>query len=73
MQGLCSCGSGKPRRRLYDAAGIFCASVCDACEAKRRQSLNPYIFEPGTRYAKTGEEIHIPAQVTSRRISKLLP
>lgn len=40
----CSCGSGLPRRALYDARGIFCAYVCDACEARKRAGFRPGIF-----------------------------
>ena len=41
---LCSCGSGKPRRELKDARGIFCAFVCDRCEWVRRSEFNGEIF-----------------------------
>jgi hypothetical protein len=41
---LCYCGSGKPRRDLVDARGIFCAYVCDACEAEKRKGYRPEIF-----------------------------
>jgi len=40
----CSCGSGKSRRDLTDARGIFCAYVCDACEAEKRARYRPEIF-----------------------------
>jgi hypothetical protein len=53
---LCFCGSGKERYQLVDAAGIFCAYVCEACEAKKRRTYNPIIFESGTVYSATGEE-----------------
>ena len=32
----CPCGSGEPRRPLYDARNIFCTYVCDACEGEKR-------------------------------------
>ena len=41
----CKCGSGKPRYELIDAAGLFCAFVCEDCEAKEKQKWNPRIFE----------------------------
>lgn len=56
MTKLCRCGSGEPRRELKDAAGIFCAFVCDACERQTRAKYNPAIFNPRGRYAVTGEE-----------------
>jgi hypothetical protein len=37
----CPCGSGLPRRELKDARGIFCTSVCDQCEAKKKKGLRP--------------------------------
>ena len=40
----CRCGSGEPRRELRDAMNIFCAFVCDACEAAKRAEFNPSIF-----------------------------
>ena len=40
----CTCGSGLPRRELIDAAGIFCAFVCDKCEKHKRMIFNPRIF-----------------------------
>jgi len=52
----CPCGSGHPRRELVDAAGIFCAFVCDACEGAKRAGFNPRIFDGGSRYAATGAE-----------------
>jgi hypothetical protein len=36
---ICSCGSGRPRRALHDARGIFCTYVCDRCEAARRREF----------------------------------
>lgn len=44
----CPCGSGEPRRELKDAHGIFCAFVCDTCEARRRATFSPAIFDPRT-------------------------
>ena len=40
----CPCGSGEPRRELRDAMSIFCAFVCDACEAGKRTEFDPRIF-----------------------------
>ncbi len=40
----CRCGSGEPRRELRDAHNIFCAFVCDACEAEKRAEFDPRIF-----------------------------
>jgi hypothetical protein len=68
---LCSCGSGKPRRQLCDAAGIFCCYVCDDCEAERRKGYRPEIFEPGTPYAASGNEADI-EEVLIQRIDALL-
>lgn len=56
MTRTCTCGSGLEGRELVDAAGIFCAFVCDQCEAEKRGKFNPRIFDGGTRYAATGEE-----------------
>jgi hypothetical protein len=42
--GLCHCGSGKYRRELKDARGIFCTFVCDDCERRRRAEFLPEIF-----------------------------
>jgi hypothetical protein len=44
MQRTCACGSGKPKRDLIDARGIFCAYVCDDCEASRRGKYRDEIF-----------------------------
>lgn len=41
----CSCGSGKSRRPVYDAAGIFACYVCDACERERRGVFRPEVLE----------------------------
>ena len=38
------CGSGAPRRELRDAMNIFCAFVCDGCEAEKRAAFDPRIF-----------------------------
>lgn len=40
----CPCGSGLESRELYDARGIYCARVCDLCEARKRASFRPDIF-----------------------------
>jgi hypothetical protein len=40
----CSCGSGKPRRVLEDARGIFVAYVCDECEKRIKAQYRPDIF-----------------------------
>lgn len=56
---LCPCGSGNSRRELKDAAGIFCTFVCDSCEAAKRAKFNPAIFEQGSQYAITGQELDI--------------
>ena len=40
----CRCGSSEPRRELRDAQNIFCAFVCDACEAEKRAEFDPRIF-----------------------------
>jgi hypothetical protein len=45
---LCPCGSGHIRRELFDAHGIFCAFVCDACEARKRAVYDPKIFTAAT-------------------------
>ena len=44
----CLCGSGHPRRDLRDAHGIFCAFVCDACEARKRWQFDQRIFVSST-------------------------
>ena len=33
------------RHALYDARGIFCAYVCDKCEAEKRRGYRAEIFE----------------------------
>ncbi len=40
----CLCGSSQPRRELRDAMNIFCAFVCDACEAEKRAEFDQRIF-----------------------------
>jgi hypothetical protein len=40
----CNCGSGLAREELVDARGIFCAFVCNQCEAKKRAGYRPEIF-----------------------------
>jgi hypothetical protein len=45
---LCFCGSGHIRRELCDAHGIFCAFVCDACEARKSAVYDPKIFDAAT-------------------------
>lgn len=55
----CTCGSGKERYDLTDAAGIFCTFVCESCESERRKRYDPAIFRTVSRYALTGEESDI--------------
>lgn len=52
----CRCGSGLFDYDLSDAAGIFCAYVCEKCEPEVRRKYNPAIFNAGTVYSGTGEE-----------------
>ena len=33
------------RRALHDARGIFCAYVCDKCEAEKRREFRADIFD----------------------------
>ena len=40
----CRYGSGEPRRELRDAHNIYCAFVCDDCEAEKRAEFDPRIF-----------------------------
>lgn len=40
----CSCGSGRPRRSLYDARNIFCCYICDTCETVQRSKYRAEIF-----------------------------
>lgn len=42
---LCNCESGKEKRPLFDARGIFCIYVCNACEEEKRKIFRPEIFE----------------------------
>ena len=44
MTKLCHCRSGKPRRELIDARGIFCTFVCDDCEKEKRRRFRADIF-----------------------------
>jgi hypothetical protein len=44
MDKPCDCGSGLHRYELRDAANIFCAFVCEKCEAKKKAKFNPRIF-----------------------------
>lgn len=52
----CPCGSGQPRFEIVDAAGIFCAFACDACEDEKRARFDPRIFDSRSTYTLTGEE-----------------
>jgi hypothetical protein len=52
----CRCGSGHDHYPLLDAAGIFCAYVCEACEPERRKKYDPAIFDSRRAYAATGNE-----------------
>ena len=56
MKTCSRCNNGKIRYELKDAAGIFCSFVCEDCEQYVRNEYKPSIFEPGTRYAQSGEE-----------------
>ena len=56
----CSCGSGKERRELLDAAGIFCTFICDDCEEEKRSRFRSIIFDPDSTYAATGDEEDLP-------------
>lgn len=51
MTKLCTCGSGKERFELRDARGIFCAFVCDDCEARKRAGYRPEIFTNAAYHA----------------------
>lgn len=51
MERLCFCGSELPRFELIDARGIFCAYVCDSCEAEKRSRYRPEIFDDGDYWA----------------------
>jgi hypothetical protein len=41
----CPCGSGRAKRELKDARGIFCTFLCDKCEADKRLKFRGEIFE----------------------------
>jgi hypothetical protein len=46
----CGCGSGQPRRPLFDGNGLFCAYVCDGCVARVKARYRPEIMNrPYTR------------------------
>ena len=45
----CSCGSGLPKRPLYDAQRIFCCYICDKCAAERRARFRPEILRGYTQ------------------------
>jgi hypothetical protein len=53
---LCRCESGLERYELTDAAGIFCAYVCENCEAEEKKKWNPQIFRSPSAYAVYGDE-----------------
>jgi hypothetical protein len=55
----CRCGSGLLDFELLDAAGIFCAYVCEKCEGAARARFDPAIFDSRSTYSETGEEIDI--------------
>ena len=40
----CSCGSGLPRKAVYDARNIFVAYVCAKCRKQRLKGFRPEIF-----------------------------
>jgi hypothetical protein len=40
----CPCGSGQTRHDLYDARGIFCTFICDACEDEKRARYRPDVL-----------------------------
>jgi hypothetical protein len=44
---------------IKDAAGIPLCRVCDRCEATKRATYDPAIFNGGSVYAVTGEEMDI--------------
>lgn len=52
----CRCGSGLDRHELHDAAGIFCAFVCEKCEPAKRATFKAAIFDYSGPYAATGDE-----------------
>lgn len=51
MPRLCNCGSGQERWALTDARGIFCAFVCEKCEAEKRSRFRPDIFTDSSYWA----------------------
>ena len=51
----CTCGSGKYRRPIIDAAGIFCTYACEDCREEKKKRYNPAIFN-NPHYAATGNE-----------------
>lgn len=44
MMKVCKCGSRRLPYKLVDARGIFCAYVCEACEAEVRKRYRSDIF-----------------------------
>lgn len=40
----CRCGSGQPWFPLYDARGVYCQSVCKACEKAVIRKYRTEIF-----------------------------
>jgi hypothetical protein len=40
----CSCGSGWPKRAMFDARGIFLCYVCVECEKEKRQHYRPEVL-----------------------------
>lgn len=40
----CPCGSGEFPEDLYDARGIYCGKVCDACRDEKMGTYRPEIF-----------------------------
>jgi hypothetical protein len=40
----CRCGSGLEKYGLFDARGIFCCYVCEACERDQKRRYRPEIF-----------------------------
>lgn len=53
MERLCSCHAHLPKRPLYDARGIFCAYVCDACEQEEREKFRSDIFNDRNHITST--------------------
>jgi len=41
---LCSCGSGKPSSRQYDARGIFLTYTCEDCHNTRMAEFRPDVL-----------------------------